>query len=172
MEWLAFNADVDNYITRESGNIYHEEALHTLWTQGYDDIFSSYRPFVEAGELEAFIADLRDPEHNPEDWYVEFDGGDLNDRLTGHNPDGHDIGIDSLSGRGGDDLIYGLGGNDYLDGGLGSDWIEGGEGNDLIWGNQIRSSVVDDRVELMFTGVDDDGNPVRGLLFTLPALRF
>ncbi|MBB4766161.1 calcium-binding protein [Amorphoplanes digitatis] len=90
----------------------------------------------EAGEHDTLLADLEGVE-----------GGNGNDRLTGHS--GHD----SLAGGPGNDTLRGLGGNDYLTGHQGQDRLEGGDGNDMLDGDYDSTDAAAD-VLLGGGGVD------------------
>lgn len=80
----------------------------------------------------------------------EFRGGDGNDHIYGHSPNGGEDMLDRLYGGGGSDYIQGNAGNDELWGGDGSDRINGGAdddkiegeaGNDVANGNRGNDSV-------------------------------
>ncbi|MDC0336118.1 hypothetical protein OAN24_04420 [Pseudodesulfovibrio sp.] len=86
-------------------------------------------------------------------------GGGQNDLITGEGGD-DDIyggaGNDSLDGGSGADSIIGNAGNDTIDGGTGDDTIDAGAGDDLILGGSGNDDITSSGNDTIDAGIGDD----------------
>ncbi|MBI1275161.1 hypothetical protein GC177_04230 [bacterium] len=157
--WTAFNANIENAITRGGADSVFGNDLHnTINTNAGNDTVYAYNG---NDSIYAGLGDDWVDGGNNNDFIFGDDNSGLNgdDRLIGNA--GNDTiyaygGNDTVSGNNDNDRLYGMNGNDTLSGDDGNDWLEGNADNDSISGGSGADSLVGGTGDDTIKG--DDGN--------------